>query len=240
MKDVIMLKDKLMLIQKAYEKREVNDVDEFMDNLFHSKERLTVIGTSDNELCLEREAIKKLFISDWKYWGDVKLDIEKAIIRLHDCTAWIHLPGTVKYTFSDNDETYNRFIGFIQEFFDGESCDAKKEIRVKLTEINWLLAHLLHQREPKVKRDYLMQLRLYLVLSKRESRWETRHIQFSIPKTSMFADERFTAYTPYEKSYLKETDLLKNHSNYENLENEEKAFLRLFVVQGGFLLKILF
>ena len=202
----------LNLFNTAYQERDSDKINSFMESLFDKNENSFITGTSDNELCFDYEKIKEIFISDWKYWGDLKLDLENMLLNINDNFAWVHCPGTVKYTFSSDDETYANFIKFIKEFYDGESYDSKKDSKIKLTEINWLLAHLLHDREPKINREYFWALRVFFVFKKVNLKWIVKHIQFSLPQNSSFADERFSEFTYYEKAYNKETELFKSYS----------------------------
>jgi len=108
------IKHLLQVFQTAYRARAVEEVDAFLDSTFGKQGFASIIGTGDGELCLSRQSIRDLFISDWKYWGELELDIENAIIREHGKAAWCHVPATVKYSFSDDDATYSRFVSFIE------------------------------------------------------------------------------------------------------------------------------
>ena len=218
----------LAQVNIAYKNRDISHADSFFYSLFIQNEPAFVTGTSDNELCFDTESIKKLFISDWKYWGDLNLITDKAIIKTYSDFAWVHCPATVKYTFSDNEETYNKFIGFIREYFDSQSYDAKKSTDIKMAEINWLLAHLLHSREPKENREYFWEIRVFFVLKKVDTRWCIKHIQFSLPKNSLFADERFSPYTYHEKAYISEVEYFVKHSNVKQLSADEYSFIDEF------------
>ncbi len=190
--------------QTAYDKRETEAVDVFLERCFHPDEFASIIGTSDCELCLDRESIKKLFVSDWGYWGDLKLDFDNAMIREFENSAWCHCPATVKHSFSDSLETDSAFVSFVGEFFDGVSYDSHKSTKVKLAEINWLLAHFLHPREPAQDRAYYWKARVFFVFAKICGQWFIKHIQFSFPKDSIFADARIHPSTYYESNYNRE------------------------------------
>lgn len=228
MENINIIKEVLGKINQAYMERNPENTETFVNELFHTEEKAYITGTSDNELCFDYDKIKDLFKSDWQYWGDMNILIDKSIIKINNNFAWAHCPAKVKYSFSDNPETYSNFTGFIKEFYDGESYDSKKAPMIKLTEINWLLAHLLHSREPKLNREYFWDLRVFIVFKMVNSKWYIKHIQFSFPKDSLFADERFSQFTYYEKAYNKELEVFKANANLAYLRNDIKAFIISF------------
>ena len=148
------LMEVLNIFQDAYIQRDVSKVDDFMDTLFDKNENVIVLGTSCGELCLGYEEVKDIFLSDWEYWGDLRINAEEATIIPLGNTALIHTTGTIKYSFYSNDETYTRHLGYIMEYFDGVSFDSKKTDKAKLTEINWKLCHLLNKWDGE-ERHYL-------------------------------------------------------------------------------------
>ncbi|MBI9032460.1 hypothetical protein JEZ13_10750 [bacterium] len=228
---------KIEYLQTAYQKRDLSKLDEFMDYLYGDNEKFSMIGTSDNEVYFTKENAKKLYAGDWQYWGDLVLNLEQAEIRITSDTGWIHVPGSVKYVFSTDDNVYKKFLGFIEEFYDGKSYDSSKPVQTKLTEINWLLAHLLHDRMKDKPRKYFWELRLFLIFQKVGNDWFLQHSQFSFPKEGNFPDERFSTSTYYERSFERECLLYQQNTNYSQLEKEIKSQVesfgdRLFSLQG--------
>lgn len=214
---ILELKAILRKFQEGYDKRDINLIDNFMEALFDKDESLFLLGASDNELSFGIDEVKELLISDWKYWGDVKLDIDNSVIKHKEDTSWIYTPATIKYTFADSEETYSNFLGFIGDFYNSQGQDSEKLNRVKLTEINWILCHLLHQREG-TERSYLWDGRISFVLTKKNEEWKIRQIQFSIPTNSPFPDERINSDTPYQIHYDKELERLRLISNINQLK----------------------
>jgi hypothetical protein len=183
------LREILNIFEKAYIQRDVNKIDSFMDALFDKNENVIVIGTSCGELCLGYEEVRDIFLGDWEYWGDLRIKTDEATIVPLGNTALIHTTGTIKYSFNSKSDTYTRYLGYVKEYFNGASDDSKKDNKVKLTEINWMLCHLLNQRNT-IQRDYLWDLRISFVLVKKESRWIIRQMQFSLPVVGHFPDIR--------------------------------------------------
>lgn len=228
MNEMIEIKKLLTQFQAAYTQRNTETVDEFIIESFGPGAEATIIGTGNNELCFDYTGIKKLFVGDWQHWGDLKLELDKSIIRLHGDSAWVHCPATVKYTFSDDPQTDERFVAMVKEFFDGKSIDSQKATKVKLAEINWMLAHYLHPREPKANRVYYWQLRVYFVMILCKSLWSIKHIQFSFPKNSIFADARICPNTYYERNYNQEIEQYQKYGMAEMLSAEELTWFSDF------------
>ena len=183
------LREVLNIFEEAYIQRDISKVDSFMEALFDKNENVIVLGTSCSELCLGYEEVKEIFSGDWEYWGDLRIKADEATIVPLGNTALIHTTGTIKYSFNSKSDTYTRYLGNIKQYFDGVSLNSKKANKVKLTEINWTLCHLLNQRNT-VERDYLWDLRISFVLVKKETRWIVRQMQFSLPVVGHLPDVR--------------------------------------------------
>jgi hypothetical protein len=79
--------------QSGYTTRDVTAVAPFVEDLF--AEDSTVIGTGADEWCVGIDAIRKLVESDWSEWGDLRIEIDKAVVAVVRDTAWTAVPGTV-------------------------------------------------------------------------------------------------------------------------------------------------
>ncbi|WP_346900127.1 hypothetical protein [Clostridium sp. UBA7503] len=185
----------LNIFNEAYVKRDINEIDSFMDKLFDKDESVTIVGTCDDEWCIGYEEVKDIFLSDWEYWGDLRVIADEATVIELENTAIIYTPATVKYSFNSRSDTYTRYLGYIKEYFDEGSDESKKSNKVKLTEINWTLCHLLNQRD-NIERDYLWDIRISFILIKKENRWIIKHMQFSLPVVGHLPDVR-----EYKDSY---------------------------------------
>lgn len=58
------LKEILTVFNEGYIKRNINEIDSFMEKLFDKDESVTVIGTCDNEWCIGYDEVKDIFLSD--------------------------------------------------------------------------------------------------------------------------------------------------------------------------------
>lgn len=223
------LRKVLNIFEEAYIQRDVSKVDSFMDALFDKDENVIVVGTSCGELCLGYKEVKDIFLSDWKYWGDLRINADEATIIPLGNTALIHTTGSIKYSFYSNDETYTRHLGYIKQYFDGVSFDCKKPVKVKLTEINWKLCHLLNKWDGE-ERHYLWDLRISFVLVKKESRWIIRQLQFSLPVVGYMPDVRIENIGYDIEGFNAEENKMKEYSinNTLEYENEILKLLKAF------------
>lgn len=201
----------LNIFQEGYVERDINKIDSFMNALFDKNESVIVVGTSNGEWCLSYEEVKEIFLSDWEYWGDLRINIDEASIVSRGNTALIYVPGTVKYSFYSNSSTYARYLGYIKEYFDADCSDSKKPNKVKLTEINWKLCHLLSQRDSD-ERNYLWDIRISFVLIKKETGWIIKQMQFSLPVVGYLPDVRIDSISYDKKSYDEEMKRVNEYS----------------------------
>jgi hypothetical protein len=200
------LMEVLKVFQEAYVQRDITAIDNFMNALFDKNKNIIVLGTSGNELCIGYDEVKNIFLSDWEYWGDLRINADEATMVPLGNTALIYTTGTIKYSFNSKSDTYTRYLDYIKKYFDGISPDSKKTDKVKLTEINWTLCHLLNQRNT-IERAYLWDLRVSFVLIKKGTGWIIKQMQFSLPVVGHLPDVR-----------------IDNSSNdaIENFKNETK------------------
>jgi hypothetical protein len=211
----------LDIFEEAYIQRDVNKIDAFMEFLFDKDESIVVIGTSGGEWCMGYEEARELFLNDWKYWCDLRFNSENSVILPLENTGLIYVPATIKYTFRSNSDTYSRFLGYVREYFDGTSFDSKKPDKVKLTEINWTLCHLLNQWDGD-ERHYLWDLRISFVLAKKAARWVVRQMQFSLPVVGYLPDERLDNTSYDVESFKSETRKMENYCSKNIAEYREE------------------
>ena len=183
------LREVLSIFNEGYVQRDINKIDSFMDKLFDKNERVNVIGTCEGEWCIGYDEVKDIFLSDWEYWGDLRVKVDEANIIELGNTAVIYTPGTVKYSFNSRSETYTRYLGYVKDYFDENSVNGKKSNKAKITEINWMLCHFLTQRD-SIQRDYLWDIRISFVLIKKADKWVIKYMQFSFPVVGYLPEVR--------------------------------------------------
>lgn len=218
------LKMILEYVNQAYVDRNKNKIDEFMETLFEKDTDATIVGTSNYEWCLNYEDIKDIFVSDWEYWGDVRLVLEDAIINEYDNYGLVYVPATLKYTFKTNKDTYARYLNSVKE-----NLETDKSNKRKLTEISWILSHLLTPRDVS-ERTYLLDLRISFILLKKGLRWYIKHMQFSIPTVGYLPDERLDKEALRDEESLKSEAKLKKYIEKYNKDSEVKELYKNFIL----------
>lgn len=223
------LKDVLRFFEKGYIQRDVSRVDAFMDRLFDKEENIVIVGTSIGELCLGYDEARGIFSSDWKDWGDLRINVDEADVILQGDTALVYTTGSVKYSFSSNSDAYSGFMIYIKECFDQVSQDSKRPDMIKLTDINWGLCHILNQWEGE-KREYLWDLRISFVLKRNVSGWKISQMQFSLPVVGHLPDVRLDDNGYDQKAFDHETSKMKQYAikNTPIYEDEILPVLREF------------
>ena len=167
--------------QEGYSKRDLNKVDSFMDEIFVKDDNLLVIGTSaigvdSNEWCEGYEKVKSLIEDDWKYWGDLKLNIDKAKISLESDSACISIEGIVSEIMK-NENYYNFRLDLIKQTLEKEDTSSKSKLREILQGASDTLY------ETNKGEEYNWPVRISGMMVKRESRWLFSHLHFSYPIT---------------------------------------------------------
>jgi hypothetical protein len=85
----------LTFLQQGYSKRDLSKIDYYIDQTIDTTS-IVVLGTNPNEIFSGKKGIQKLFYGDWKFWGDVRLNVEKAHITQVDNMAYIATTGSIK------------------------------------------------------------------------------------------------------------------------------------------------
>lgn len=214
------IKDVLRLFQAGYTERDVEKVDTFVKELFVTGEDTYILGTGTGELFFGSEQIKTLIENDWKYWGNVNINLEDMRVEIENEVAWFATTGSVKYAFEDTPERYDSYLNFIKSKIEEPELTPKQ----KITFINWVLALTYNQRFEK-KREYLLPLCLSGVLLKDDSRWKFVHIQFSVPKGD-FPDERFENSKEYLENYNNQNAIVDKYFK-SNITEEQKSLLKI-------------
>jgi hypothetical protein len=116
----------LKKFQDGYKKRDLSQIDSFMDLFLHSDEiELIGIGASmrgGNEWFQGFEAVKNIIEGDWEYWGNVLLDVDKAKISLFGDVAWLSTTGSIEQT-STHDEALKFYLEQMKDILVDEEDD---------------------------------------------------------------------------------------------------------------------
>jgi ketosteroid isomerase-like protein len=121
----------LQKFQDAYTARDLAKLDEFMQ-LFVQDDSIEMIGIGASKRAAAEwfegvERIREIVESDWKYWGDVRLDVDNAKITVHGDVAWLSTTGTV--TQAQAFDTAIQFhLNDMKAIFDQEGLSADEKL----------------------------------------------------------------------------------------------------------------
>jgi hypothetical protein len=179
----------LQEFQDGYSRRDFETLNSFME-LFSTEKDIEVIGSGaldpgKGEWCLGMDSIRRLVENDWKYWGNLVLDVAQARIHILVDSAWLSTSGTVTYVI-ENEQ-------FVRDTFkEVEEILKKREgnEQGKLLQIQREIAELLQETGQGDK--YVWPLRFTAVLVRQNGLWYFHQIHFS-HCTSHLPDVRLPA-----------------------------------------------
>jgi hypothetical protein len=85
----------LQAFQDGYRKRDTEQLDAFMQELFPSDQNILVIGTDANEWRWGHDSIAQFIRTDWLNWGELQLAVDGSIINSSGEVAWLATAGKV-------------------------------------------------------------------------------------------------------------------------------------------------
>lgn len=165
------IQEVLKNLQEAYNKRDVNLVDSYGEALLDNNELTTIIGTDQGEVFHGFNEAKKLFESDWKYWGDFNLNRENAYISILDNIAMVCSKALIKFTWPEKRVCSWPRNSF--EWYQKENKTNTELLNLMLLSINNSLAVLETPDESTVSMKFIG------VLVKRDDKWKFNHMHFS-------------------------------------------------------------
>jgi hypothetical protein len=175
----------LRRFQDYYTRRDPALLDTFLELLV--ADDLEVIGTNglrpgESEWYLGKAAARALFLSDWQSWGDLRLDVPNAQIRLNGKTAWLSAAGVVAMHLPA-EKNYTDFLAFIRQYLDSDTPSAEEKLLYLLRGSSNTLYEL------RRGSDFVWPLRFTAVLAQHTADWRFQHMHFSFP-TLYFPDAR--------------------------------------------------
>jgi|GEM_PF-447878 len=170
----------LQAFQDGYTRRDVAELDAFM-TLFAPDDDLLIVGTGDNEWQSGRAEARELVEGDWLHWGQLSLDVDRAMISQEGDVAWLATHGLVT-RHVPREKSAQNLLAWLDVILKSEL-----EPKQALLEILRPCAYLYYgfsQGE-----EYYFPLRFTAVLIRRDERWLFHHMQFSFG-TLRTPDER--------------------------------------------------
>ncbi|HAK42242.1 MAG TPA: hypothetical protein DCM59_05380 [Clostridium sp.] len=163
----------LQTFQEAYDKRDVNLVDSYGDELLHNDEELFIFGTDQGENFHGFKEGKELFEGDWKYWGDFNLNRENAYISVLDNVAVVYSKALIEFTWGE--DNVSRWPKMNLNYYLDETEKSSKEMTYgMLTAIANCLDIIVNAKEKP-----LYAMKFLGVLVKKEGKWKFNHMHFS-------------------------------------------------------------
>ena len=171
----------LTRFQDGYTNRDLNLLDKFIEELFVNDNDSLIVGTADSEWCNGKEEIKSLIASDWKYWGNVVLDIDGATVSSLGDVAWVTTEGFLHSTITEV-RSYEKCLNKIKESIDSD-IKSKDKVLDTLRTISMSLYDL------NLGEEVVRPFRFTAVLLSCNNAWKFHSIHFSHP-TNLPADVR--------------------------------------------------
>jgi hypothetical protein len=163
-------------LQEAYTRRDPEFAPGFVDEVFVNDASAFIVGTGDDEIFSGRDQAVELFDSDWRYWGNVKLNLDDALISSRGETAWFAVAGTVtSHIVAEN--LYSGHLDSVKQVLEEEALSPRQ----KIVEVARGISNTL--KEGNRGDDYVWPFRLDGVLTRQDNGWRFRQLHFSLPTT---------------------------------------------------------
>ena len=174
----------LQAFQDGYTRRDLNQVDTFMELFTPEAE---VIGTNGikpgvDEWYTSRATARELVHGDWESWGDFRLNLDSVSIRVLGEVGWIASTATVTQIIGE--ENYASYLNFVKEYLDRPGISAEQKLHYILRGGTNTVYEL--RRGEK----FVWPLRFTAVVAHTPTGWKFAQINFSFP-TVYFPDVRF-------------------------------------------------
>lgn len=85
----------LRQLNAYYERRDPEQVDACIDETMLPEE-LLILGTNPSEIFHGREGAKRLLQGDWKYWGQLSLDVERTALSRAGSALYFVIRGQIR------------------------------------------------------------------------------------------------------------------------------------------------
>lgn len=173
----------LKLFQDCYTRRDVSELDNFMDLFLPNAE---VIGTNGikpgvNEWYLNHDGIRNLIKEDWEAWGDFQLDMDTVSIQFRDHVGWVSASATVSKKIGS--ENYDAYLEFIKKHIEMPNLSAEEKLLFILRGGTNTIYEL------RRGENFVWALRFTAVVVREVDGWKFAQVNFSFP-TIYFPDVR--------------------------------------------------
>ena len=171
--------------QEFYIWRDPTRLDEFMELLLD--EDIEVIGTNgihpgQEEWHFGKDAARELFLGDWQTWGDLRLDVPAARIRIRGEVAWLSALGAVQMNIPA-EQSYTAFLERVKQTIAAPQPSAEQKLLYILRGGSNTVYELRRGEQ------FTWPLRFTAVLRRQAETWKFVQMLFSYP-TVYFPDVR--------------------------------------------------
>ena len=174
------IKELLLSFQAAYQKRSLDDIDSFLRSMF-IEEFPVYYGVSSREQRTGLEDIRELVECDWRYWGDLHIDIDRVTVHGEADFACCITTGFVDWKIPE--ETFlGRSLHGIQDLLEGDGSQRQKLLAISNNAIKVLM-------EADRGTSHVLPLRISCTMKKEDGAWKFCQLHFSHP-TEMYPDSR--------------------------------------------------
>jgi ketosteroid isomerase-like protein len=183
MDELLEIRALLQAFQEGYTRRDLAQVDAFMDLFTEDAEVIGTNGTQPGagEWYTSRAAARELVHDDWAGWGDLRLDVAQASIHARGDTGWLAASATVTQTIgADN---YAQYLKFVKEYIETSPLPAEQKLHYILRGGTNTLYEL---RRGEI---FVWPLRFTAVVVRETGQWKFAQMNFSFP-TMYFPDVR--------------------------------------------------
>lgn len=173
----------LQTFQDGYTRRDLNQVDAFME-LFAPE--VEVIGTNGqkpglDEWYLNRATARELVYGDWEGWGDLRLALDSTSIHVLGEVGWIAASATVTQIIGE--ANYASYLEYVKAYLDQPGISAEQKLH------NILRGGTNTVYELRRGEKFVWPLRFTAVVTRQPTGWKFVQMNFSFP-TIYFPDVR--------------------------------------------------
>jgi hypothetical protein len=193
-----------------------------MDVLFEEGQSINVIGTGNGELFTTKDQVQKLFSSDWLYWGDLLIKMDRMVHQSYGKHDLCIVYSDLHYHFEQTKEKDQSYLGFVKQIMDQANIEDLSHVKHQEMKAHYVLDHYLHNREDDKRRDIYPVVVVFLFEAIDEKN-VIRSLTFTNPPQGLFPDERIHPFTGYAKDHAQNLKVIEEIGT----SNPHPSFLQM-------------
>lgn len=211
--DIEDVRQVLRKFQEGYTNRNVDALDDYLKELFIDSDKMITVGTNRSEWCFGLKGLRGILESDWKYWGNLHVDVESAKINSKDDTAWFVADCQMQWS---EEETFDEWCAIIlSDYYGKEGRYIGYKTESKLAMMNVKLTLLMKIASIGISNDLPTPIRISGGLVREDNTWHINRLHFSIPMPS-YPEWRIDPDNPDAIKYFEQAK--------ENMLKHQKSF----------------